>query len=163
MNHLASALGKKFVQNKEQIRTRSFELGGHTFKVKVPLSAESDAIQERLKTPDEELVQKYYDQITKPLIDNKDNTSAEDGIEFKENDVVVLGRSMREAAKTKTITEQRITEMFKLLVPEEEGFDMTTITYKDIEELFPLPIQLRVVEEITNVISFDYGKTKEKS
>lgn len=163
MNHLASALGKKFAEHKEQIRTRSFELGGHTFKVKVPLSAESDAIQERLKNPDEELVQKYFDEITKPLFDNKDNASVDDGVEFTDNDVIVLGRSMRDAARTKTLTEQRITEMFKLLVPEEQGFDMTTITYKDIEELFPLPIQLRVVEEITNVISFDYGKTKEKS
>ena len=163
MNHLASALGKKFVENKEQIRTREFTLGGHTFKVKVPLSAESDAIQQRLKTADEELVQKYYEEITKPLIDNKDSAGAEDGVEFTDNDVVVLGRSMREAAKTKILTEARITEMFKLLVPEVSDFDMTTITYKDIEELFPLPIQLKVVEEITNVISFDYGKTKEKS
>jgi hypothetical protein len=163
MNNLATALGKKFVENKEQIRTRSFELGGHTFKVKVPLSAESDAIQERLKNPDEELIEKYYKELAKPLLDNKDKSLPDDGVEFTENDVVVLGRSMREAAKNKVVTEARITEMFKLLVPEEADFDMTTITYQDIEQLFPLPIQLKVVEEISNVISFDYNKTKEKS
>lgn len=160
MNGLATALGKKFVENKEQIRTRTFELGGHTFKVKVPLSAESDAIQQRLKIADEELVEKYYKEIAQPLIDSKTES---EGVEFTDDDVIVLGRSMREAAKTKALTEARITEMFRLLVPEDTSFDMATITYKDIEELFPLPIQLRVVEEITNVISFDYGKTKEKS
>lgn len=163
MNNLATALGKKFVENKEQIRTRTFELGGHTFKVKVPLAVESDAIQQRLKEPDSETVEKYYNEITKPLIANKDSLDADGGVEFAENDVVVHGRSMREAAKTKAITEARITEMFKLLVPEVDDFDMTSITYKDVEELFPLPIQLKVVEEISNVISFDYGKTKEKS
>jgi predicted metal-dependent hydrolase len=163
MNHLQKALGKKFVENKEKIRIREFELGGHTFKVKVPLSVESDAIQEALKNPDENLIQEYYEQLTKSLTDNKDKATPEDGVEFLENDVIVLGRSMREASKAKVVTEARITEMFKLLVPEEADFDMATITYKDIEELFPLPIQLKLVEEITNVISFDYGKTKGKS
>ena len=162
MNHLANALGKKFVENKEQIRTRTFELGGHTFKVKVPLSVESDAIQQRLKEPDAEAVEKYYKQLTETLVANKDKVGDDDGVEFTDDDVVVHGRSMKEAAKTKVITESRIVEMFRLLVPEVADFDMTTITYQDVEELFPLPIQLRVVEEISNVISFDYGKTKEK-
>ena len=61
------------------------------------------------------------------------------------------------------MTEARITELFKLIVPEDKSFDMSTITYADIDELFPLPIQMQVVEQIAEVISFDYGKTKEKS
>jgi hypothetical protein len=85
-----------------------------------------------------------------------------DGIEFLENDIVVAGRSMRETAKMKVTTDKKITEMIRLLVPEEKDFDMSTIEYKDIEEIFPLPIQMALVEAITDTISFDYGKTKEK-
>ena len=65
MNQFANALGKKFIENKEAVRTRSFELGGHTFNVRVPLTVESDAIQKRLLNIDEEQVEKYYQEIVK--------------------------------------------------------------------------------------------------
>ena len=42
------------------VRTRSFELGGHTFKVKVPLTAEFEAMQERMKVVSDENVNKYF-------------------------------------------------------------------------------------------------------
>ena len=69
---------------------------------------------------------------------------------------------MRDTAENKTITENRIVEMIRLLVPKDSDFDMSTITYADIDQLFPLPIQMQLVEKISEVISFDYGKTKEK-
>ena len=52
MNQLANAFGKDFVKNKEAVRTRTFTLGGHTFKVKVPLTSEFEAMQERIKVID---------------------------------------------------------------------------------------------------------------
>jgi len=165
MTNLSAALGKKFAENKDAVRIRTFELGGHTFKVKVPLTVESDAIAERIKIIDTDLVEKYYQESIKEIVElkNKKDANVElPGVEYLENDIVVHGRSMREAANMKVSTELRITEMIKLLVPEEKDFDMATITYADIEEIFPLPIQLALVEEITNTISFDYSKTKEK-
>lgn len=162
MNQFANALGKKFVENKEAIRTRTFELGGHNFKVRVPLIVETEAIQKRLSVLDEEKIEQYYKDITKELLDNKESMPKESKVEYKENDVVVDGRSMRETARNKLLSEMRITEMFRLLVPEDKDFDMNSITYKDIEELFPLPIQMAVVDEITTVISFDYKKTRGK-
>lgn len=165
MTSLSAALGKKFAENKDAVRIRTFELGGHTFKVKVPLTVESDAIAERIKIVDADLVEKYYQESIQEIVALKNKKDAKvelTGVEYLENDIVVHGRSMREAANMKASTELRITEMIKLLVPEEKDFDMATITYADIEEIFPLPIQLALVEEITNTISFDYGKTKEK-
>ena len=162
MSNFSNALGKKFIENKDAVRVRTFELGGHTFKVKVPLTVENDAIAERIKNIDETLIEKYYQESIKEIMALKDSQENIDGVEYKENDVIVHGRSMRDTAKMKVSTELRITEMIKLLVPEEKDFDMDTITYADIEEIFPLPIQLALVEEITNAISFDYGKTKEK-
>jgi hypothetical protein len=49
-----------------------------------------------------------------------------------------------------------------LLVPEEEGFDMDTITYSMIEELFPFTIQMQLVELISDTISPSYKETKGK-
>ena len=69
---------------------------------------------------------------------------------------------MRETAINKVITEKRITEMFKLIVPEQTDFDMNTITYSMIEELFPFSIQLEIIEGITNTISPGYKATKGK-
>lgn len=158
MNNLANALGKDFVKKKESVRIRTFELGGHTFKVKVPLTVEFELMQERMKALDEEKIEKYYKDITKEL--QNDNTMP--GVVFTENDILVDNRSMREAAKNKLIAEQRITEFFKLLVPEEEGFDMNTITYAMIEELFPFPIQMQIMEEISRVVSIQYETQKGK-
>lgn len=162
MNTLASALGKKFVEHKEAVRTRQFTLGGHTFKVKVPLTAEYEAMQINMKNLDESKVIEYYQELTKELEQFRENPNNELKVEFKEKDIVVDGRSMMEAARNKLGTEVRITEMFKLLVPEEQGFDMNTITYQMIEELFPFPIQMQVIEEIGKTVSPSYGETKGK-
>jgi hypothetical protein len=158
MNSLANALGKDFVKKKEAVRIRTFVLGGHTFKVKVPLTVEFELMQESMKTVDEEKIEKYFQDITKEI--QKDNNV--EGIEFTENDILVDKRSMRETAKNKAIAEQRITEFFKLLVPEEDKFDMNTITYAMIEELFPFPIQMQIMEEISRVVSIQYEVQKGK-
>lgn len=162
MNQFANALGKKFIENKDAVRTRTFELGGHTFKVRVPLTVETEAIQKRLSIIDEEIVENYYQIIAKDLLVNKEAMPENAKVEYKENDVIVDGRSLRESAKNKLLSEMQITEMFKLLVPEDKQFDMNNITYKDIDELFPLPIQMAVMEEISSVVSFDYQKTRGK-
>ena len=162
MNQLANALGKKFVENQDLVRIRSFEMNGHTFKVKVPTTLEYEAITERVKTADDELVEKYYQKLAKPFFDKKEEFSKEEDIEYKENDVIIKDRSMRETAVNKVITENRITEMFKLLVPEQVDFDMGSITYSQIEELFPFSIQLEIIENINNTIAPNYKSTKGK-
>lgn len=163
MNTLSKALGKQFDANKNVLRIRSFEFNGHIFKVKVPLTVESDAMAERLKALDETVIEKYYKELSEQFYKNKEEIDKEDlEIEFKKNDVVVKGRSLREAAKNKLLAETRIVEMFKLLVPEEVGFDMATITYEMIEELFPFAIQMQLLELISETISPGYAATKGK-
>ena len=161
MNQFANALGKKFLENQDLVRTRSFELGGHTFQIKVPTTLEFEAILERVKTVSDDLINKYYQELSNPFIENKDKFINE-GVEFQENDVLIKGRSLKETAKNKAITENRITEMFKLIVPEDKTFDMNTITYSMVEELFPFSIQLEVVDNITRTISPSYESSKGK-
>ena len=158
MTKFSAAFGDKYQTNKKNLLTRSFELGGHTFKVRIPLVAESDAIYKKVSEPDEDLVEKVYQEITKPLLQFQDNQTK--GFEFIDNDILVDGRSMREAAKNKAITEARITEFFKLLVPELDGASLEDLTYADIEEEFPLSVQMQIVEKIGEAISPTYKEAR---
>jgi hypothetical protein len=158
MTKFSSAFGEKYQTNKKNLLTRSFELGGHTFKVRIPLIAESDAIYKKVSEPDEEVIEKTYKEITEPLRQFENNQSEE--FKFIDNDILVDGRSMREAAKNKAITEARITEFFKLLVPELEGASLEDLTYADIEEEFPIPVQMQIVEKIGEVISPTYKEAR---
>lgn len=162
MTSLASAFGKDFLKNKDKVRTRTFDLGGHTFKVKVPLTSEFELMQERMKVVDEEKATNYYKELTKDLEKYRENPEPELKCEFFEDDILIDGRSMREAARNKIIAENRITEMFRLLVPEEKDFDMGTITYSMIEELFPFAIQMQMMEMIGKTVSPNYEAQKGK-
>jgi hypothetical protein len=159
MSKLGSALGKKYEDNKLSILTRTFELGNHTFKVRVPSVKEIEAIYEYFKNPNEEIVEEIYQDLTKDLLKFKDEAS--DNVEFKENDIVVDGRSIREAAKNKATIQHRIVEYIKLIIPE-DGQSLEGIEYKDVEEEFPLAIQLTLVDKINEVIAPDYKDTRLK-
>jgi hypothetical protein len=158
MTKFSSAFGDKYQTNRKNLLIRSFELGGHTFKVRIPLVAESDAIYKKVSEPDEETIEKVYQEITKPLRQFESNQTEE--FQFTDNDILVDGRSMREAAKNKAITEARITEFFKLLVPEMEGVTLEDLTYADIEEEFPISVQMQIVEKIGEVISPTYREAR---
>lgn len=158
MTKFASAFGDKYQSNKKNLLTRTFELGGHIFKVRIPLVAESEAIYQKVANPDDETIEKVYQEITAPLRKFKDNQTEE--FEFTEDDVLIEGRSMREAAKNKSITEARITEFFKLLVPEIEGVSFEDLTYADIQEEFPISVQMQIVEKIGEVISPTYKEAR---
>jgi len=158
MTKLSSAFGEKYQAKRKDLLTRSFVLNGHTFKVRIPLVIESDAIYKKVSNPDEETIEKIYQEITAPLRQFESNQNED--FEFTDTDILVEGRSMREAAKNKAITEARITEFFKLLVPEMEGVTLEDLTYADIEEEFPIAVQMLIVEKIGEVISPTYREAR---
>jgi hypothetical protein len=160
MSRLSTTLGEKYQSKRATIFTRTFELGGHTFKVHIPSVAESDAIYQKVMNPSAEFIDALYSKMVEPLLVFKDSAKPEDGVEFLENDVVVQGRSMLEAAKNKAMTESKITEYIKLLIPENPEDTMDSITYADIEAEFPLPIQLTLIEKIAEVISPSYKENR---
>lgn len=151
-----NGLSKAFNLSKDELRIRSFEFSGHTFKVRVPLTSELDIMNERLKTPDPALSKKFYDEMTKDL------TEATDKVVITDDDIIYDGNSIKKFANDKAVVQERITLMLQYLVPEEEGFDMATITYEMIDELFPYPIQLELVKLIGETISPSYNQTKVK-
>ena len=60
MSKLGSAFGEKYQAKRKDILTRTFELGGHTFKVRIPLVAESDAMYKRLENANEDRINFLY-------------------------------------------------------------------------------------------------------
>lgn len=159
MSKLASALGKKYEENRISVMTRQFELGNHMFKVRVPSVGEIEAIYDYFKSPNEDDVQKEYEIMTEQLVALKD--SADDTVQFTDNDVIVDGRSMREAARNKTVLQHRIVEYIKLLIPETGG-SLDDLEYSDVEAEWPLAIQIKIVDKINEVIAPDYKEIRSK-
>lgn len=157
MSKIAAALGESYQAKREELRTRKFELGGHTFKVRVPVVAETDLIYKRINEPDEAKIEEIYAKLSGPMMKFKDEAE-KNGFEFVENDILIDGRSLKESAKTQVMTQTRITEYIKLLVPVEGTMD--DITYEDIEAEFPMSTQLALIEKITEVISPTYRESR---
>ena len=160
MTKLAQFLGSGYEQKRTNIFTRQFELGGHTFKVRVPLIADSDQIYKRVMEPDAQTIDRLYAEMTDPLQKFKEEATEESGFVFTDNDVIVSGRSMREAAKNKAMTEARIVEYIKLLVPENSENSLADLTYADIELEFPMSVQLMLCEKIGEAISPTYKEAR---
>lgn len=153
MTRLSSALGTG-----AEFRIKKFELGGHAFRVQVPLVSESDAMHSRIIKPDSAAIDKIYAELTKSLDEFK--TLKNEELVFTENDVVVSGRSMREAATNKAMMEARITEMVRLLQTDDAANNLDDITYAEIELEWPLSVQLALVEKISEVISPGYKENR---
>lgn len=161
MTKLSNAFGANYNKMRREILTRKFELGGFIFKVRVPLVSESDAIYERITNPEEAKIDSIYQLLVEPLQKFRESSEAtESGFEFLENDVLVQGKSLREAARNKALTEARIVEYIRLLVPEDPETTLADITYEDIEAEWPLNVQLALCEKIGEVISPNYKETR---
>ena len=156
MSKLGSALGKKYEENRLSVLTRTFELGDHTFKVRIPAVNELETIYNYYKNPNEDKVEEAYQSMLKEL----PGIATEEGVEIKDNDIVIEGRSMREAAKNKHVLQYRIVEYIKFLIPETGSLD--DLSYADVELEFPLSIQLTLVDKINEVISPDYKEIRSK-
>lgn len=158
MTKLATLLGSQYEGKRKNLFIRQFELGGHTFKVRVPTVAESDAMYERIQNPKDEDVAVIYDQIAKPIEQFRNQETEE--FKFVDNDILVNGKSLRETAKLKVMTQNRITEYIKLLIPENEADSLADLSYEEIEAEFPMSIQITLVEKIAEAISPNYKETR---
>jgi hypothetical protein len=156
MSKLGLALGKKYEENRLSVLTRSFELGDHTFKVRIPSVQEIEAIYNYFKNPNEEKIEQEYQLMIKAFENLKD----QEGVVVKDNDFIIDGRSIRETAKNKHILQHRIVQYIKFLIPETGSLE--DITYEDVETEFPLTVQMTLVEKINEVISPDYKDIKSK-
>ena len=152
MTRLSSALGSTYAS--DSLRTKTFELGGHTFKVRVPLTREMELIQERIEIIDESEYKTRFEKMTTSF---KDSTVVE-GIVVTDDDVIIEGRSTRELVRSIMQMENRTVEYIKLIVPEHDNLD--DITYKDIDEEWPFQVQLEVLNKISEAIQPGYKDSR---
>ena len=68
----------------KELRTKSFELGNHKFKVRVPLTKELEDMTARCEAVDEAKFATRYSKATAGFKEG-------DGVEIKEDDVIVDG------------------------------------------------------------------------
>lgn len=130
------------------LRVKTFELAGHSFKVRIPVQKEMDTMQERIEQIDSQAFQERFAKATK-------------GMELVDGDAVIDGRSTKELVETAMKVENRITEMFKLLVPADG--QANDLTYQDIEDELPFAVQLEVIKAIQDAIQPNYGDSRKNS
>ena len=156
MSKFAAAFGKSYESAVAQIRTKSFFIGGHEFKVRVPLTAEMIALQERIIKVDQEKAKIKFHDMTKEL---RSNPPA--GVEVLEDDVIIDGKSTKQLVNDVLMMENRILEYIRLLIPVKGTLD--DITYEEIESEWPLSIQMEIVEKISESIQPGYKDTRKNS
>lgn len=147
MTRLSSAFGEKY--QSQALRTKTFVLGGHTFKVRVPLSKEMDEIQERISKIDQDETKRRFDKMTSGFR----GTNIE-GIVISDDDVVVEGRSTKSLVETILMVENRMVEYIRLLLPEVGTLE--DITYEEIEAEWPMQVQLELLTCISEAIQPGY-------
>ena len=148
MTKLKSAFGE--ISN---LRTKSFELAGYDFKVRVPLTKELDAMQDRIEKIDQAEFKKRFDKMTASF-----RNDTIDGVVVTDNDVIVEGRSTKELVQTILQMENRMVEYIRLLVPVNGTLD--EITYEDIEAEWPTAVQLEILAKISEAIHPGYKDSR---
>lgn len=156
MSKLSAALGKKYESALAQIRTRTFTAGGFEFKVRIPLTAEMTAIQERIAKVDKDKAEAKFQELTKEL---RDNPPA--NVQILEDDVIIDGKSTRELVNAVLMMESRVVEYIRLLVPASGSLD--DITYEEIEAEWPLSVQMDIVERVNEAIQPGYKDARKNS
>lgn len=147
MTRLSSAFGSV-----DNLRIKSFELAGHKFKVRVPLTKEMDEINERIKNIDAKEAKKRYEKMVAGF------TKEVEGVVITDDDVIVEGRSTKELVETVMMMENRVVEFIKLLVAENGSLE--DITYEEIEAEWPMAVQLEILAKISDAIQPGYKEER---
>lgn len=155
-----SKLSKLLKINPSTVRTREFEFAGQKFRLRVPLASEAEEMFKKADSPSQELVDAMYEEMAAPLLARRDEIEkAKADITFKEDDILVGEISLKDNAKLKAGGQLRVLESFKLLVTP-TGETLGDITFEEIQEEFPEPVQIAMVKKIAEVISPSYEEIR---
>lgn len=154
MSRIQSAFGDSYQKASAHLRTKSFELGGHVFKVRIPLTKEMEQIEEAITTIDDQALEQRYEKMSASFRSG----ALIDGVEITDNDVIVEGRSTKDLVRQVILMEQRIVEYIKLLVP--ENGDWSGLTYEEVDAEWPMTVQLEMIAKITEAIQPGYKDSR---
>jgi hypothetical protein len=145
-------LGSTF-KNSDGLRLKTFELGGQIFRVRIPLTKEMEAIEERINNIDAEEEQRRFDKMVAGFKD-----ADVEGVDIVDGDVIVDGRSTRDMVRMVLKMENRVVEFIKMLVPVDGTLD--DLTYEEIEAEWPMSVQLDILAKINEVIAPGYKEER---
>ena len=151
MTRFAAAFGDKYTA--QSLRTKSFELGGQKFKVRIPLTKEMTELQQRILQIDPVDAKTRFDKMTSSF--KEVNI---EGVVVTEDDYIVDGRSTKELVENIIQFENRIVEYIKLLVPVNGTLD--DITYAEIDEEWPMQVQMELLKCISDAIQPGYKESR---
>jgi Mg2+ and Co2+ transporter CorA len=154
MSRIQSAFGDSYQKASAHLRTKTFELGGHVFKVRIPLTKEMEQIETAITTIDDQVLQQRYEKMSSSFR----NGTLIDGVEITEDDVIVEGRSTKDLVRQVIMMEQRIVQFIRLLVAEVGTLD--NLTYEDVDAEWPMPVQLEMIAKITEAIQPGYKDSR---
>jgi hypothetical protein len=154
MSRIQSAFGDSYQKASAHLRTKTFELGGHVFKVRIPLTKEMDLIETAITTIDDKALNERYKKMSSSFHDG----IVLDGVIVTDDDVIIEGRSTKELARSVILMEQRIVEYIKLLIP--ENGDWNDLTYEEVDAEWPMTVQLEMIAKISETIQPGYKDSR---
>ena len=154
MSRIQSAFGDSYQKASAHLRTKTFELGGHVFKVRIPLSKEMEQIETAITTIDDEVLKQRYEKMSSSF---RTGTLIE-GVEITEDDVIVEGRSTKDLVRQVIMMEQRIVQFIRLLVP--EVGTLNDLTYEEVDAEWPMAVQLEMIAKIAEAIQPGYKDSR---
>ena len=148
-------LGNAF-GNTDNLRIKTFVLGGQEFRVRVPLTKEMEEIGKRCDAIDQAKFDARFQQTIKGM------KPGEDGVVVDGDDYIVDGRSTKELVTTAMRLENRVVEYVKLLVPV-DGTTLGDLTYEEVDAEWPLSVQLEILTKISEAIQPGYKDARKNS
>jgi len=147
---LQNRFGKSF-----QRQTHAeIDFAGHKLQVYLPTRKEMLGLEEKIKNPPDALIDQEYDKLTQTF-EKLYRINQKVDVEFEEGDIVVEGRSLKEAARFKA---QSIMQEIALinLVGFQEGDEMLALSYEEISETFSEAQIKYLIDLIQKAVNPDY-------
>jgi len=155
----AQKLGGSYEAVKDQVKIKklTIEVGTVKFdvRVRIPLKKEMEALIEEVANPSEEIINRIFDRLSKPVLDSvKDGgedflkaiNAEKDVIVITKDDLMLDGQSVRQIAMFTAMWENKVERYFHLL--QSESGTPIDETFDQIAEEFPEPVIRQIVEAI---------------
>lgn len=168
---LANKLGSQYTAVKDKVKSKVIHIvaGEAEFdlKVRIPLKAEMESLNEFIMTANQDKVKIIYDKLADPVKKSlneggddfvKALNKDKDYIIVKDDDIVIDGNSIKNVATLSVMWEQKVEKYFQLLIS--ETGEPITETFEQITQEFPDEVIKQIVDEIEKAIKPTYDSVK---
>lgn len=167
----AQKLGASYTQAQEQAKIKAIKLSvgeaEFTLRVRIPIKKEMEEITLHISNPAKDLIQSIYETLANPIKASaleggedfiKSFNAESERLIIKENDVILDGTSLQNAAMLMAMWQTKVESMFHLL--QSETGEPINESYDQITEEFPESVIRLIVDEIEQAIKPDYKSAK---